>query len=214
MDLLLLFIVQPARLFGPVSQPETPDHSEQYGGKTGQDKQHLPVTQPQPAMQVRHDGAGQGPTDHAGDHAGHEKRGGDAAAYRGGKPVGEVKNQTREKARLGDTQQEARDDQLAGAGDKGGGHRDQAPEDHDPRERGTRADTLHVQVARHLEEDVAQVENPGADAIGGIGKEDVFGHAQFGERQVQAVDGVDDEGQHQIRHQTPDNFGVGAFQLG
>ncbi|MNZ87247.1 hypothetical protein D3C78_1060980 [compost metagenome] len=207
-DLPFLLVAQPAGLFRSVGQPEPAEQAEQHRRGAGEEEQHLPVAQAEPAVQMGHDRAGQRTADDPGDHPGHDEGGGDAPAQRGGEPVGEVENDAGEEAGLGHPQQEAGEDQLVGRGDEGGADGHQAPEHHDPREGGAGADALQVEVARYLEEDVAEVEDAGAEAVGGVGQGNVLGHAQLGEGQVQAVDGVDDVGEHQEGHQPPDDFGV------
>ncbi|MNG21190.1 hypothetical protein D3C84_1055270 [compost metagenome] len=72
---------------------------------------------------------------------------------------------------------------------------------------------MHVQVAGDFKEEVAEVENAGADAIGGIAQQDIFGHSQFGEGDVDAVDCIDDECDQQEGHQAPDDLAIDARQI-
>lgn len=59
------------------------------------------------------------------------------------------------------------------------------------------ANPLHVHIARYFEQDIAQIEDTGAYAIGRVRQGDVLGHAQFGEGHVGPIDRVDDVAQEQ-----------------
>ncbi|MNZ99966.1 hypothetical protein D3C78_1193110 [compost metagenome] len=157
---------------------------------------------------MRHDPAGQRPADNPGNHRGHKEHRGDACTQRRREPVGQVQNHPRKEAGLGYAEEKTRDDQLIGAGDKRRAHSDQAPQHHDPRQCGAGADALQVHIARHFKKDVAQVENPGPNAVGGIAEGNIFGHAQLGERHVQAIDGVERIGQKQVRQQPQDDLAI------
>src|SRR5262249_36202987 len=71
-------------------------------------------------------------------------------------------------------------------------HRDESPADHDPRDPEARAHAFEDQVARHLEGEVAEEEDPRAEAVDGLAEAEVLLHLERGEADVHAVEEGDD----------------------
>ncbi|MNF84002.1 hypothetical protein D3C84_663430 [compost metagenome] len=168
---------EPACIVRFIDQPEPAEQPQQHRRDAFEYKQHLPVAQAQPAMEMAHDGPGERPADDAGNHRRHQEHRGDARTQCGREPVRQVQDDTGKETGLGHAQQKACDDQLVRRGDKGRGHRDHAPQHHDASERGPGSNALQVHIARYFEQDVTQVENTGTDPVGGIRQPDVLGHA-------------------------------------
>ena len=76
-----------------------------------------------------------------------------------------------------------------------------APGDGDPRDPPARPDLVHDQVARHLEQRVAEEEDPGAQAVRRGADPDVGLEGRLGQPDVGAVDEGHEVDQHQHRHQ-------------
>jgi hypothetical protein len=71
-------------------------------------------------------------------------------------------------------------------------HRHEPPHDHDPRDPQPRAHALEQQVARNLEDAVAEEEQSGADPVRGVAQMQVALQRVRGEPDVDAVDVGDD----------------------
>ena len=82
-----------------------------------------------------------------------------------GIPVSEVQDDAGEEAGLEDAEQEARNVELRRRRDEHHRRGDDAPAEHDAQQRLARADPLEHQVARHLEQEVADEEDAGAQAV-------------------------------------------------
>ena len=96
---------------------------------------------------------------------GQAQRGTLAGALGTREPVGEVDDHAGEEPGLGEAQQEAQDVEHRGVLGEAQGQGDQTPGEHDPREPDPRAHLGQDQVRRRLEQEVADEEDPGADAM-------------------------------------------------
>ncbi len=177
----------------------------------------------QPARAVRaaelgHQPARQRPADHArhGD-ARHEQRG-DLGAPRGREPVGQVEHDGREEAGLGHAEQEAHHVELQRRVHEHHARRQEAPGHHDPRDPAARADPQQQQVARHLEQQVADEEHARAEAVDGLVETEIAEHLQLGEGDVDAVEIGGEVAEKQERHEPQRGFrerrGLAAFEEG
>ena len=68
-----------------------------------------------------------------------------------------------------------------------------------------RAEPLQRQVARHFQQEVADEEDAGAQAVGLRVDADRLVHLQRGEADIDPVDVADQVGQQQERHQPPEH---------
>ena len=80
--------------------------------------------------------------------------------------------------------------------------------DHDASDPEFGAVALQQQVARDLAQAVAEEEDAGADAVGGIAQADIGGHLQLGEADIDAIEKGNDVEQKQKRHQPPGDLVV------
>ena len=123
-------------------------------------EQPLPAAQAELRMveqQARH-----GPADHARDRGGrHEERDGARPVLRR-EPVRQVQDDAGEEPRLAGAEQEAQRVERPGRLHEHHAGGDESPEDHDAGDPQPRADLLEDDVARHLEEEVADEEDAGA----------------------------------------------------
>ncbi len=170
-----------------IVQVEQGPDPDQHRRHALQQEQPLPAAQAVQAGAGLHDPARQRPADHAGHrHPAHEQRHHARAPMRR-IPIGQVQDDAGEEARLGRAQQEA---QQVEAGDAGAEHqrrRDQAPGHHDAGDPDARAHARHQQVGRHLEQEIADEEDPGAGAVHGVAEAQVGQHLQLGEADVDTV---------------------------
>ena len=66
------------------------------------------------------------------------------------------------------------------------------PHTHDPGDRFARTDFLQQQIARHLEQDIADIKQADAQSITRIGQVQIALKLQFGEADIDAIDVVQD----------------------
>ena len=154
----------------------------------------------QPAVQLEEQARDRRADQHRDRRRDHEQRPG-LGAFPGGNPVGEIQNHAGEEAGLGEPQHDAHGIEAVAARHEHHRHRGDAPEDHDARDPAPGADALQNQVARDLEQEVAEEEQPGAGAID-LGRQSEIGlHVPGGETDVDAVQIRHHVGQEEERHQ-------------
>ena len=146
--------------------------------------------------------AGQRVAQDAGERDAHVEVAAGPAQMPGGDPVGEEEDHAGEEAGLGDAEQEAQDVEarLPLHEDEAGGH--DAPAHHDPGQPPARPDLVQQDVARHLEDGVADEEQPGAERVRGGADAEVDLEFLLRERDVAAVQERDDVHQQQERDQS------------
>src|ERR1700738_678236 len=92
-------------------------------------------------------------------------------------------------ASLGGAEQEADNQEARGSRDKGGEAGDDAPGDHDARDPYPHADLFQNQIARNLEQEIAEEEDPRAAAVDIGAETKVLVHGQRGKGTYAAVYG-------------------------
>jgi len=129
-----------------------------------------------------------------------------ARALRSRIPVAEVIDDSGQKAGLGHTEQEAQ--HVEARRPLHVHHRDgqDAPRDHDARDPKARADAHEDQIARHLEERIADEEHACAEAVDHGAEPQVGVHLQRREADIDAVEPRDDVEQQQERQEAPPNL--------
>ena len=125
------------------------------------------------------------------------------AAPRRRVPVGEVQDDAGEEAGLEGAEQEAQHVELRRRLHEHHAGGDDAPADHDAQQRLARADLLQHQVARHLEQEVADEEDAGAQAVDRVAEGQRLLHLQLRVADVDAVEVGDDVADDQQRHDAP-----------
>ncbi len=189
--------IEPARLLGLVRQHQQRQHAEQHRRKALDQEDPLPAGEPQAAVEPQQRLGQRRPHQHRDRRRHHEQRA-VAGALAGGDPVGQVEHDPGEEAGLGDAEQEAEQVEAALPRHEDGRHRDEAPDDHDPRDPAPRAHALEDQVARDLEQEVAEEEQPRPEAVGLVAEPQVALQHAADEADVDAVDVRDhvaDEGE-------------------
>ena len=130
------------------------------------------------------------------------ERGDDPRAIGAGEPVGQVQDHAGEEAGLEQAEQEAHDEEAGFAAHEGHSGRREAPGNHDAGDPDPRAKPIQHQVAGHFEDEIADEEDRGAEAVD-IGREaEVAVHRQRREAEVHAVDQTDDV-EHEDERQQP-----------
>ena len=205
---------EPLRVLRLVGQIEVRDDAGDHGGDALEQQHPLPAGPAVDAVHAVHDGAGQRTADHAregrGRHEGAEGRG--AAVV--GEPVGQIQDDAGIEAGLEHAEQEAQ--RIEHRRRRHVHHRDrgQAPADGDAHDGLARADLLQQQVARHLEEEIAEEEDAGAEAVDRLAPFQVVEHRQLDEADVDAIDPGQHPEQHQEGNEAPEYLAIDAVQLG
>jgi hypothetical protein len=118
-------------------------------------------------------------------------------------PIGQIKNDAGEKAGFGDAEQKAQHIKARLAAHGCHQRRNDAPGHHDARDPAAGAEFLQRQIARHLEDEIADEEDSGAPCEDQRGEFQFGVHRQRGEAEIDAVKIRKEIGQHQERYQPP-----------
>ena len=194
--------LQPARLGRAVAQQDQAGGGEQHRRQALGQEDPLPAGDAEPAVQ-RQQMAGDRPADDAGRRADGVEHAHRPAAVAGREPAGHEERDAGEEARLGHAEQETDDDEAGDVGDQGHAGRAQAPEQHDEHDPAPRAQPGEHHVGGHLEQHVAPEERARAEAVGRGAHAQRLVHGQRGERDIEAVEHVDQVGEAEKRHETP-----------
>ncbi len=116
-------------------------------------------------------------------------------------PQGEHEQDAGEEPRLRHPEQEAQPIEHGRAVGEPEQHRHQPPGEHDPREPDSRPDPLQEDVGGHLEQEIAQEEQGGAEAVGGLAEAERAHHLQLGVGDVLPVDIGHEVHEPEQRHQ-------------
>ena len=151
----------------------------------------MPAGQARCAVQ-RQQGARNRAADNPGDkRRGHERSDRPRPLARG-KPACQIVDEARKESRLGKAQKKPERVKSGRAADEHRRRRHQPPRNHDAGDPPPRADAREDDVARNLEQHVAQKEDAGAEAVGPRGKSERLVHLQRGESDVDSVEVSDD----------------------
>ncbi|MNL08880.1 hypothetical protein D3C87_1296170 [compost metagenome] len=134
------------------------------------------------------DPAGQRSADDARHRNGSHEQRGDPAAPGGGEPVGQVQDDSREEARLRHAEQKPQHIERGRRLNKHHGGRDQAPGNHDAGDPPPGAHAVQDHVARHLEQEIADEEDPRAQAVYRLAERKRVGHLQLGKADIDPVE--------------------------
>ena len=173
-----------------------------------EDEQPLPAGQAVHALERMQDVAGERPTDNASQRNRHEEERERLGAPCRRKPVRQIKDHARCESSLGDTQQKAQDIEGRGRLDEDEAGRNHRPRQHDASEPVTCAHFVQHEIARYLEDEIAEKENACAKAVDGFAKAQVIEHLQLRKAHVDAIEIRAQVAQHQERYQAPSDFCV------
>ena len=202
-----LLRAEPLGLIRLVLEVEEREDAEDHGREALDDEHPLPAVKAEHAVHVVKDGARDRPGNDVGDRGPGHEDGNDRAAPRAWEPIGQVQDDAGKEAGLEGTEQEAQDIELQRRLHEHQNGRAKAPAHHDAEQRLARADLLQHQVARHLEDQVADEEDAGAESIGFVAEGKRLLHLQLGEADIDAVEEGDDVADDQERHQPPYELG-------
>ena len=203
---VFLVVVQPCRVPRRVGQEPEVEDAEQHRWNALEHEEPLPSREAADALHRIHDRAGDGVAQDVG-HGDCEHEPGDDPRPQGrGKPGGQVIDDARKEPRLGHAEEHAGPVVGRYIRHRGGEHRYEAPRDHDSRDPHPRPEPPQEQVARHLEDQVADEEESVAPVDHRIGETEFRGHAEPREADVGPVDDVEAVEQCQKRHEPPDHL--------
>src|SRR3569833_572172 len=189
-------------MFRPVGEIKPADDTEQHRGDAFDDEQPLPAPQPHCAVKSEQQ-AGDRRADHGRDRHGHRKGGKEAGTVLRGIPVGQIQDDAGKESGFGDAEQEAQDVEAPFAGDERHRARDDAPGHHDARDPAAGAEFLQRQVARHLEDEIADEEDAGSPGEDQGRELQLRVHGQRGKAEIDAVQIGEEVRKHQERNQPP-----------
>ena len=200
----LLFGRQPIRLRRPVGEIEPGHDAEQNRGNALDDEQPLPSLQPQHAIEPEQE-AGDRRADHGGNRHGDGKRGEKPRAIFRRVPIGQIENDARKKSGFRNAKQKAKPVKAPDAAD--GSHQcgDDAPGHHNARDPAAGAKFFQRQIARHLEDEIADEEDAGAPGENRRREFQFRVHGQRGKAEIDAIEIGQEIGQHQKWNQAPRN---------
>jgi hypothetical protein len=107
----------------------------------------------------------------------------------------------REEAGFGDSEQQADNVEAQFSQDECLCAGNDPPSEHDPGDPAARAKGIQCKVARHLEEEVGEKENPGSSAEGSCGEIEVGAHCRSGEADIDPVQIGNEIAKHEKRYQ-------------
>ena len=163
------------------------------------------------ALERLHDPAGERPSQQAGQRDGRHEHRDHLRASMAWIPVGEIQDDARKEPRFGDPEQKPQNIEHRRRGDEHEGGRHEPPCNHDAADPDPGADFVQNDVAQHLEEEIADEEHPGAEAVHGFAEAKIGEHLQLGEPDVDPIEVRHEIAQHQKRQQAPGHLPVGAF---
>ena len=164
-------------------------------------EQPLPAAQPAHACHVVQDHAGHRRAEEGGHRDRHHEVADHLRPVLPREPVGEVQDDAGEEPRFRDPQHHAQRVERPLAPHQRHRRRHQPPGDHDPRDPAPGAEPLQQQVARHLEDEIRQEEQPGAEPEHRRRQVQVLAQIMSGEPKVHPVDKRDEVAHHQKRHE-------------
>ena len=188
---------------------EIPEHGESQEDRRDplEDEQPLPAGEAPRPLEAIHDGAGDRIAEDVRNRDREHEASDDAGPLRRRKPRRQIVDDPGEEARLRDAEEDPGAVVAPWPGDEGREHRHKPPGHHDPGDPGPGPEATQQQIARHLEEEIADVEEAVAEIDDGIGEREVFGHLQPREADVRAVDDVEDIEEREERHEPPRHLG-------
>ncbi|MNM67855.1 hypothetical protein D3C81_793980 [compost metagenome] len=171
-------------------------------------KQPLPAVPAIETIKEFHDRTRQRPGDQAGEDSPEQEHRDHPRTPCWRVPEGQVEQCPGGEAGFEGAQQKAQHIELCGGLHEHHGHGDHAPADHDAQQRLAHADLFQHQVAGHLEQQVADEEDPRAQRIDGVAERQCLFHLQLRVTDVDAIKKCHDVGGHQQRHDAPADFSI------
>ena len=184
-------LVQPGRFGRRAGQVAQRDDTDDEGGQGFEDEHPLPAGETGNPIQLEQ-GSGQRAGDEAGDRNRRDEGCGHAPAPMLGEPQGDVEDDAREQAGLGDTEQEPHQVEAPGALDEDEAHGHEAHADHDARNPAPGAELVQHQIAGNFEEEIRDEEQASAPAKHLGAQTKIRTHGERGEADIDPDDEGDD----------------------
>ncbi len=208
---VFLVRVQPLGMLDAIVEIEQGDDAQHHGRQAFEHEQPLPPGPAVMAVEVVQDPARHRPADQAGQrHRAHEP-GGHLAAPRRRIPISEIEDDARKEPGLGHAEQKPHHIELRRRGDEQRERGNQPPGDHDAGDPHPRANPVKNEVARHLEQKIAEKKDARAEPVHRIGKPEVALHLQLGEANVHPVEIGDEIAQDQEGNDAPADAAIDRF---
>jgi hypothetical protein len=195
-----LVVRQPARLLRPVGEIPQRDDAEHDRRHPLDQKQPLPPVEAGDAAQ-RQQRPRQRRAEYARRHAGGRKLRERLRPLGRGEPEGEIQHDAGKESGFRGAEQEPHGVEAARPRDEQHRDRDDPPQDRDPRDPDTGADAGQREVAGHLEQEIAEKENPGAGTEHLAGQPKRRIHLQRREADVDAIEVGDEVHRREERNQ-------------
>ena len=198
----LLVVGEPLRVLRPVVEEEQHEDGREDRGDRLDQEQPLPVLEAGDTVEDRHDAARDRRADGVGDRDRRHEEADGARPLTGREPVRQVQDHAGEEAGLRDAEQEADDVEAQRPLHEHRAGRDDPPRDHDARDPLARAEAVQREVAGHLEDEVGEEEDAGAEAVDRSGEAEVGLQLVLGEGDVHPVEVGDDVEAQQDGHES------------
>ncbi len=125
-------------------------------------------------------------------------------------PIGEIEDDAGEEARFGHAEQEAHHVEAGLPADQGHGGGDHPPAHHDARDPDARAESLQREIARDLEQQIADEEDAGAGAEHRRREAEILIHGESGETDIHPVEEIHRVAEAKKREEAARGLGDGA----
>src|ERR1700737_194412 len=198
----LLLGGEPTGLRRPVGEIEPGHDAEQNGRNALDDEKPLPAFQSERAVESEQE-VGDRRTDHGGNRDGDGEGGEKAGAIFRRVPIGQIENDARKETGFRHAEQKAHCVEAPDPADDRHQCGDDTPGHHDPRDPAAGAEFFERQIARHLEDEIADEEDAGAPCEHRRREFQLGIHGQRGEAEIDAIEIGKEIRQHQERNQPP-----------
>ena len=183
---------EPLGLRRPVREIEPGHEPREYCGQPLDEEHHAPAGQPEQAITELDDRSREWRPERGGngDRQKEERR--QANPLLPGEPERQVEQHARKEAGLGDTEHHPQAIEPARRGHKCHSRGDDAPRHHNSSHPAPCPEPMQCQVARNLEEEVADEEQPRGQTKHRLSQTEILAHGEFGEPDVGPVEVVDE----------------------
>ena len=178
---------QPLCVGGTIGEVEPDDKRQDHGGQTLDQVHHAPSGEAEQSVAVLDDGGRERGTERRRERKCQQEQAHQAYAVLLREPEGQVEKNSGEEAGLGDAQQNAEEIEAAHVRHECQRSGKDAPGEHDPRDPQPGAEAVQGQVARHLEQQVADKEETGRKAEHRLGHPEVGAHGELREGDVRTI---------------------------
>ena len=204
---------EPVRRLRPIGEQSQRQKAQGNAGQAHQKKQPLPSGETPDAVHLQQHAADR-TADQRGQGNPDQEPGQHPRAVLGRKPGGEKERHARKEPGFRDPEQKTQAVKAVRPDHESGRRRHHAPADHDAGEPAPRAETIEHQVARHLEQRIAEKEDARGKPELGRRQPKLLVHGQRGKAKTGAIEIVEEIGDGQKRHEPQRGLPNGALQHG